>query len=179
MRYEIKLNTFGIACITLDSYNKEYVEALKKNGFRYYSKTKEWSKPGFTDLERFEGFVLAVFNNDTKGMKKYGVEKEALIKQCYALKKAGMTSKMKYIEMKNSETIDRLMKNGFDLGTATIICEFYKHEKKDFWGITPEEARQVIVKNENLIEDIIDYNKTNNINTCSITLEIWNDGMPF
>lgn len=176
--YTTQLNNFGICSIILSSYNKDLIAILKHNDFRYFSKTKEWSKAGFTDLNTFNTYLIALFNNDTKLIKKLSPKKNDVIKQCIALKIAGRESKKNYINFKNNEKIAQLEKV-FDSGVANIILEYCRVKKIDFWNISPEEIKAIILKNDNLLNDIIEFNKINDVITCDFIIDAINESLPF
>lgn len=176
--FKTQFNKFNIASIVLSQYDQTMINKLKENNFKYFSITKEWSKAGFNDLQLFESYCIAVFNNDTKMIKKLEPKKDAVIKQCLILKKAGASKRLEYINRKNDEKIQELS-NIFDYGTASILLEYYKINKLDFWSISESEAKKTILNNQTILNDIVEFNNTNNIKNCSWIESTFNDGLPF
>lgn len=177
--YQTQLNNLGIYSVVLDAYNREYIQILKNDNFRYFSKTKQWSKPGFNNLDQFNNYLIALFNHDTKMIKKLQPKKDEIIKQCITLKKAGFENKKKYINERNEQKINELLKV-FDNGSVYLLLEYCKNKKLDFWSMTPDNAKKIIIENTELQHDIIEYNKQNNItNNTTWINDIFNDGLPF
>jgi len=176
--YTTQLNNLGICCIVLDRYNQEYIQALKNDGFKYYSITKQWSKPGFNSLDKFNNYLIALFNNDTKMLKKLKPNKDDLKNDIKKLAAIKYQTKKHYINNQNALKIAELEKI-FDKGTAELICQFCIKNKLDFWSISESTAKDLIIKNNDLLNDIIDFNKTNNINNCNWINDVYNDGLPF
>jgi len=178
--YTIQFNTFGIAAIVLNNYNADMIQTLKNDGFRYFSKTHEWSKPGFNNLEKFENYLIALFNNDTKLLQQFKPDKKTINKQFNNLKSLGFNKKQKYIDSMNEKTIQRLLNDGvLDRGCIEIILLYCIKNKINFWDITTESIKNLIAKNDAIMNDIIEYNKNSNINNCEWLQNLYNDGLPF
>ena len=178
--YTTQLNNFGICAIVLNKYNSEYIQVLKNNGFRYFSKTHEWSKPGFKNLEKFNNYIIALFNNDTKLLKQLQPKKDDIIKQCIELKKHGIDKKKLWINEQNEKAIQRLLQNNIlDRGCCEIVLSYCIKNKINFWSITTEQTQQIIVDNETIMNDIIEYNKNMKIQNCTWLENLYNDGLPF
>lgn len=177
--YTTQLNNFGICCIVLDQYNKEYIQLLKNDGFRYFSKNHQWSKTGFNNLDVFNSYLIALFNNDTQSIKKMQPNKKDIIKQCITLKKAGYQNKKNYIDKRNQAKINELEKV-FDSGSANLLLIHCINKKINFWDLSIDEAKKIIINDLELQKDIIDYNNQNNItkNTSWIN-NLYNEGLPF
>lgn len=171
-------NNLNICCIVLSNYDRAMIEQLKKYGFRYFSKTKEWSKTGFNDLSLFDNYCLAVLNNDTKMIKKLEPTKKDLKADIKKLAAIRYKSKKEYIQNKNNSKILELEKI-FDKGTAELVCQFCIKNKIDFWSIDETGIKDLILNNIDLLNDIIDFNTSNTINSCKWILEAYNEGLPF
>jgi hypothetical protein len=179
--YTTQLNTFGISAIVLNSYNYEIIQTLKNDGFKYYAKTKEWSKPGFKNLDQFNNYLIALFNNDTKLLQQFKPDKKTTNKQYTAIFTSGVkTQKQKYIESMNEKTIQRLLnENILDRGCIEIMLSYCIKNKLNFWDITTQQIQSYISSNDEILNDIIEYNKAAKIQNCTWLENLYNEGLPF